>query len=195
MTENRETFRARLEPRLAPSELATVMGAYYMAKFGHRSQVRKETDSEGAPLRYFEHPRRVALILMDEGGCYEPEMICSALFHDILEDTDTINSNILEALYGHSVARRVRLLTSDPKEGYVERLAGSDSGTVFIKLCDRLDNMRSLGDDTAFIAKQVKETETKYLRIFNQHDQIPGIRFVLGSLVDTLRDLHAKHGV
>ena len=157
--ENKATFFARLEPRLAPSDMTRVRGAYYLAKYGHRAQVRKEVDETGKPLRYFEHVRRVAIVAMDEGGCYYPDIICACLLHDALEDTEDIDATIIEQFLGSEVARRVRLLTKIPKEGYFDRLATADSWTRLIKLCDRLDNLRSLPEgDPGFATKTLKET-------------------------------------
>lgn len=169
MTENKAAFFARLEPRLAPSDMARVRGAYYLAKYGHRAQVRKELGEDGKPLRYFEHVRRVALVLMDEAKVFDPDAVITALLHDALEDTDDIDAKVIEQFFGATVARRVRLLTKDPKEGYAERLWDADWGTIAVKFCDRLDNLRSLdgcGED--FKAKQVKDTRVHYLSLFEQ---------------------------
>jgi len=166
MTENKAAFFARLEPRLAPSDMARVRGAYYLAKYGHRAQYRKELGEDGKPLRYFEHVRRVALVLMDEAKVYDPDTVITALLHDALEDTADIDANVIEQFFGSVVARRVRLLTKDPKEGYVKRLWNADWGTVVVKFCDRLDNLRSLdGCGDVFTAKQVKDTK-HYLELF-----------------------------
>lgn len=139
--ENKATFFARLEPRLAPSGVLKVRAAYYLAKFGHRCQVRKERDAAGVQLRYFEHLRRVAIILMDRAGCWDPDLICTALFHDALEDTQDLDAQILEHFFGAEVARRVRLLSKVPKDGYLDRLKGADAPTILVKACDRLDNL------------------------------------------------------
>ena len=165
--ENKASFFARLETRLAPSDLVRVRGAYYLAKFGHRAQVRKELGEDGNPLRYFEHVRRVALVLMDEAKVYDPDLICTALLHDTLEDTEDIDAHIIEQFFGANVARRVRLLTK-AKDDYVARLQSADHGTILVKMCDRLDNIRSLdGTTEEFKARQLKETWDKYMPIFS----------------------------
>lgn len=170
MTENKATFFARLDPRLSPSDLVRVRGAYYMAKYGHRAQVRKEKDADGNPLRYFEHVRRVAIVLMDEAHVYDPDLVCTALLHDTLEDTDDIDAQIIEQFFGKEVARRVRLLTKEPKEGYIDRLRTADRNTILVKACDRLDNLRSLDGDGVteeFRQKQLMETQVKYRPLFH----------------------------
>ena len=170
MTENKSSFFARLEPRLAPSDVVRVRGAYYLAKFGHRAMVRKETGPDGNPLRYFEHVRRVALILMDEAEIYDADLVCAALLHDTMEDTEDIDGAIIEQFFGAKVAWRVRLLTKKPKEGYEKRLrASADPGVILVKACDRLDNLRSLGETSEeFQKKQYLETYEKYLPLFEE---------------------------
>lgn len=134
MTENKALFFARLE-----------------SKYG------------GNPLRYFEHVRRTAIIAMDEGHVYDPDIICTCLLHDALEDTEDIDSGIIEQFFGKEVVRRVTLLTKIPKEGYFERLKYADPMTKFVKLCDRLDNLRSIGDNRDFVVKTYFDTK-KLLR-------------------------------
>ena len=77
--ENYETFFARVRPILSPDDLLDLDMAYNLAKFAHRWQFRKEPDpATGKRVRYFEHLRGVALILMDEVRCMEPQMIMAA---------------------------------------------------------------------------------------------------------------------
>src|SRR5574338_1238344 len=85
--ENKETFQARVRPYFSPSEQLDVKLAYCLAKFGHRAQTRKEL-TEGKPTRYFEHVRRVAIVLMDEMKVINRDMIIAALLHDSVEDTN-----------------------------------------------------------------------------------------------------------
>jgi GTP pyrophosphokinase len=121
-------------------------------------------------VRYFEHVRRVAIILMDEAEVYDPDLIITALLHDALEDTRDIDALVVEQFFGSEVARRVRLLTKKPKKGYMDRLRTADRETVLVKLCDRLDNLRTLKDcDRAFRRKQIKESWEVHVPTFGCH--------------------------
>lgn len=167
--ENRESFFKRLEPFLAPSVLLDVQLAYTMAKFGHRSQVRKEPGADGEPQRYFEHVRRVAIVLIDEVRVAKAELVIAALLHDGIEDTRDLTPAMIEHCFGADVATIVMTLSKAPKEGYLERFAMStDWRPYLIKACDRLDNLRSLGGDGAFRDKQIKETREKYYPLFER---------------------------
>ncbi len=168
--ENKETFQARLQPYFGPSDQLDVKLAYTLAKFGHRAQTRKEL-TDGKPTRYFEHVRRVALILMDEMKIMDKDMIISALLHDSIEDTQDLTPELLEHCFGNNVVSMVKLLSKAPKEGYTERLSNCHNWKVLaIKACDRLDNLRSLmipGTSAEFQKKQVQETKEKYFPIFD----------------------------
>jgi (p)ppGpp synthase/HD superfamily hydrolase len=170
MVENREAFFRRLEPFFAPSDVMDVQVAYTLAKSGHRSQIRKEKDGSGNPVRYFEHPRRVALILIDEVRIVDKEMVVCALLHDGVEDTREVTPRMLEHLFGPDVCRIVQTLSKAPKEGYLDRfMASTDWRPYVIKACDRLDNLRSLQQaELGFRRKQVEETKTKLFPLFDR---------------------------
>lgn len=169
--ENKETFQARIRPYLPPSQQLDVKLAYCLAKFGHRAQTRKEL-TEGKPTRYFEHVRRVALILMDEVKIVDRDMVIAALLHDSLEDCRDLSAELLEHSFGAEVVHIVTLLSKVPKEGYTERLSHChDWKVLLIKACDRLDNLRSLmipGTTLEFQKKQIQETKDLYFPIFDR---------------------------
>ena len=178
MTENRGSFFARLEPRLAPSDLLDIQLAYTLAKFGHRSQARKELGPAGEHVRYFEHCRRVALTLIDEVRIVEPGLIITALLHDCPEDTRDVNPAIIEHCFGHKVVTSVKVLSKTPKEGYLDRFNACTFWWPYVvKGCDRLDNNRTLHCCTPeFRAKQVAETREKYYPLFDRMMHLVPIR-------------------
>lgn len=171
MIENKETFQVRLKPYFSPSEQLDIKLAYVLAKFGHRSQVRKEL-TDGKPTRYFEHVRRVALILIDDMKIFDKEMIIAALLHDSVEDTDDLTPELLEHSFGTNVVSMIKLLSKVPSDGYIDRLSNCQNWKVLaIKACDRLDNLRSLmvpGTTLEFQNRQIKETKEKYFPIFDK---------------------------
>lgn len=170
MKETRASFFARLEPLFPRSVLNDIKLAYTLSKYGHRAQIRKEKDEQGCPIRYFEHVRRVTLILIDEVGIIRPEMIIGGLVHDCPEDTKDIDHEMVEHCFGPEVATIVKFLSKTPSEGYVARFhLCTDWRPLVLKSCDRLDNMRSLSSGTlAFRQKQVTETREKYFPLFDR---------------------------
>lgn len=169
--ENKESFYNRIKPFLAGSDEQEIKLAYYLAKYGHRAQVRKEL-VDGKPQRYFEHPRRVAIIVMDELKMIRKDMIIPALLHDSLEDTEDLTPELLEHCFGSDITSIVKVLSKVPKEGYLTRLMiCTDWRVLAIKACDKLDNLRSLmvpGTSATFQKKQIAETKEHYYEIFER---------------------------
>lgn len=169
--ENKETFRARLKSAFSPNDQLDINLAYVLAKFGHRAQTRKEL-TDGKPTRYFEHPRRVAIIMMDEMKIMNKDMIIACLLHDAFEDTDDITPELTQHSFGNDVTTIITLLSKNPKEGYHDRLANCNDWRVLaVKICDRLDNLRSLmvpGTSIEFQKKQIKETKEIYFPLFDK---------------------------
>lgn len=166
--ENREKFLDRLRQPPASAlfsseDVARIEMAYDMAKYAHRAQERKDGE------RYFEHPRRVALWLMDGLELYDLPAVVAALLHDAYEDSPQyVSPDKVRVLGGLEAERMIRLLSKVPKQGYVERLRRhADWKTLAIKLCDRYDNVSSLENATVeFQRKQIDETRDVYLPLF-----------------------------
>lgn len=200
MIENKETFQARIQPYFSPSDQLDVKLAYCLAKFGHRAQLRKEL-TDGKPTRYFEHVRRVALVLMDEMKIFDRDMIIAALLHDSVEDTHDLSPELLEHCFGTDVITMIKLLSKVPKEGYIDRLGNCHNWKVIaIKACDRLDNLRSLmipGTSPEFQKKQVKETKEKYFPIFDRLVLIcpPEYSIYINKIRDEIRRLIERYSV
>ena len=141
---------------------------YDVSKAAHRFQKRKSCDANGVPIRYFEHSRGTALILMDELGIADPVMTQALLLHDVPEDSKYLRERHIRILAGDQVAFIVRLLTKDPLDGYLDRLwTYGDWRVLVCKGCDRLYNLRDLaGTNEKFQRKQIGETREKYLPLF-----------------------------
>ena len=165
--ENRDTFLARLhEPPgsvfFSEVDIARIELAYDWAKYAHRAQDRKDG------TRYFEHPRRVALLVIDRVCLYDAAAVIAALLHDGREDCPKYVTPLKVMLIGgDEAARHVRLLSKVPKEGYVGRLWLAGWITLLLKLCDRFDNYSDLENaDETFQRKQTIETRDVYLPLF-----------------------------
>lgn len=144
--------------------------AFVLAQKAHAGTRRKS----GEP--YIFHPLAVAQIAVSEVGLGPIAVIC-ALLHDVVEDTD-ISLDELRTIFGDRVAvivdgvtkidDAILLQQTDSKqaENYRKILLSmcDDAYVIFLKLCDRLHNMRTLGSmkDTKKLAIS---SETQYLYI------------------------------
>jgi (p)ppGpp synthase/HD superfamily hydrolase len=147
---------------LTPDERKLVRKAYDVAATAHKDQTR----DEGSP--YIVHPIRVASSLPAELQIHSAKLICSALMHDVIEDSEITRGDIAE-LFGEEVAEIVWLLTKSEDTSLADYLnaieAAADTGAPVVKLCDRLDNLRYLSHSPKVEKKQryVRTTESFYL--------------------------------
>ena len=157
---NRKEFMGKLKPILSPRDLEVVETAYVLAKYGHRNQMR-----DSGHVRYFEHPKTVAWIAISELRISDAQTIVMALLHDVLEDSHILSPYRIELNFGKEVVVGLKLLTKQPKDGYVKRLMTYASAkTLIVKLCDRLHNLRTLGGCTMEKRKnQIEETKRYYI--------------------------------
>ena len=129
-------------------DIASIEKAYLFAKRLHEGQYRISEEP------YIIHPVEVAKILVDLK--VDTHTLMAAFLHDILEDTETKPEEI-EQLFGKDVLTLVQGVTKLGKlqfKSKEERQAenfrrlfiamASDIRIVFLKLADRLHNMRTL---------------------------------------------------
>ena len=139
---------------LPPKKMAVVESAFRFAVKAHQGQLRKS----GEP--YLEHPLKVALILAELQ--LDASSLAAALLHDVLENCGTPISEV-EANFGPEVSKLVdgttrlgKLSRQASGEGMAANATqaenlrkmlvamAEDLRVVFIKLADRLHNMRTL---------------------------------------------------
>ena len=131
-------------------DLSKITAAYEFAAELHEGQFRVS----GEP--YISHPIAVAEIVAGLG--LDTDSICAALLHDTVEDcSEKVDLQIIKQKFGATVSMLVDGLTkltqipfADKEDQEVENLRkmflamSKDVRVIFIKLCDRLHNMRTL---------------------------------------------------
>ena len=134
----------------AKYDIDKIVRAYEYATMMHEGQYRKSGED------YITHPIEVAKICTAFG--YDDDCICAALLHDTVEDCpDRTDMEQIRSLFGEEIAELVDGLTKltgiryDTKEEEsIENLRkmffamSKDARVMFIKLCDRLHNMRTI---------------------------------------------------
>ena len=141
-------LRDLLNTYLDPEKVAIVMRAFEVGARAHEGQTR----NTGEP--YILHPVTVAQILADMR--MDHESIAAAVLHDTLEDTPLLKEDV-QFQFGDEIANLVDGVTKLDKMKFRTRseadaesfrklmLAMSrDLRVIFIKLADRLHNMRTL---------------------------------------------------
>ena len=149
-------------------DLEKIQRAYDYAAELHQGQMR----ASGEP--YISHPLAVAEIVA--GLELDTDSICAALLHDTVEDcSDKTDLKEIQKLFGADVALLVDGLTKlvtfeidDKEEQHIENLRkmllamAKDVRVIFIKLCDRLHNMRTL-DAKAEHKRRLTALETMHV--------------------------------
>jgi guanosine-3',5'-bis(diphosphate) 3'-pyrophosphohydrolase len=143
---------AKVKEYLPPEKLPLVEAAYAFAAKAHEGQMRKSGEA------YIEHPLHVALILAEQQ--FDASTLAAALLHDVPENCD-VSLDEIKARFGPEVAKLVdgttklgKLSLHAPstanRASHAESLRkmlvamAADLRVVFIKLADRLHNMRTL---------------------------------------------------
>jgi len=143
----------RAREYLSEDKLASVEGAYQSAMIAHQGQLRES----GEP--YLQHPLETASILVDLK--LDASSIAAALLHDVVEDCAVPLSQI-EETFGPEIIKLVEGVSKLSQRSW-QRIDKSEKGdlhneslrkmlvamaedlrVVFIKLADRLHNMRTL---------------------------------------------------
>ena len=131
-------------------DIEKIKKAFLYANELHKGQFRLSGEA------YVSHPVAVATIVAELG--LDTDSICAALLHDTVEDcSDKTNLDIITKMFGSDIAMLVDGLTKiiqmqveDKEEAHIENIRkmllamNKDIRVIFIKLCDRLHNMRTL---------------------------------------------------
>jgi len=211
--ENKDSFVTRLNFFLPETSLSSVMNAYALAKLAHDSQKR-----EGGE-RYFEHPRSVALIGIDECGIRDPDIISALLLHDVFEDSEYFGSNSsdipysvkrqrafnkISSVWNQRVAEMVLAVSKAPFDDievltkkdkydiYEHQLENASPEALIVKMCDRLHNLRTLSFRSK--SKQtevVTETLNEYMPIFKgAHSAYPSeTEYLIAAMNSAMQNL------
>lgn len=181
-----------VEQKRSPEDIERIEQAYLFAKELHEGQYRISEEP------YIIHPVEVAKILVDLKA--DTNTVIAAFLHDILEDTETKPEEI-EARFSTDVVNLVQGVTKLGKlqfKSTEERQAenfrrmfiamASDIRIIFLKLADRLHNMRTLN---FMAANKQQKIAQETLDIFAPLANRLGIGKIKAELEDlSLRYLH-----
>jgi Na+/proline symporter len=120
---------------------------------------------------FFTHPIAVALILLEY--CQDPDAVIAALLHDTVEDTG-LSLVQIKIMFGETVAflvqkvtnleeNRKRLMLED-HENIARLINYEDKRAAYVKLADRMHNMRTISGHSS-LAKQ-KHIASETLNFF-----------------------------
>jgi guanosine-3',5'-bis(diphosphate) 3'-pyrophosphohydrolase len=140
-----QVFRSVVNDKYPPSQAERIFLALELAKKYHQGQYR----ADGSP--YAVHPIRVALLLLEHENPM-PDVLITALLHDILEETSITEAEVAD-IFGEPVITYLRAVTScrsdnETSEERKERKLKKWQATMneklevrIVKVFDNLDNM------------------------------------------------------
>lgn len=133
---------------LEVSHTAQILRTAAFSAHKHRNQRRK--DREASP--YINHPIALADLLANEAGITDLEVICAALLHDTIEDTETSYEELVEH-FGVSIADIVMEVTDDKsldkatrKRLQVEHAPHISAKAKLVKMADKTCNLRDIAN-------------------------------------------------
>lgn len=123
--------------------------ALHFAADKHRDQKRKGVGASP----YINHPIYVAQILADVAGIEDVEVLCGAVLHDTVEDTETSLKDI-EMAFGLRVARIVEEVTDDKnldkairKQAQIDHASHISREGALVKVADKIANVRDVASN------------------------------------------------
>jgi len=112
----------------------------------HRDQRR--VDAEARP--YINHPIALTRVLSVEADVHDPEVLCAALLHDTIEDTDCTEEE-LRREFGDRITSLVLEVTDDTtqpkqvrKQRQIDEAAKKTPAAKLVKLADKICNLRDI---------------------------------------------------
>jgi GTP diphosphokinase / guanosine-3',5'-bis(diphosphate) 3'-diphosphatase len=135
-----------MEQNIEPISL--LIKAVSFAAEKHRHQRRK--DVHASP--YINHPISLANILTNEGRVTDINVLCAALLHDTIEDTDTSYDELVDN-FGEHIASIVLEVTDDKalpklerKRLQVEHAPHKSEQAKLVKWADKISNLRDIAN-------------------------------------------------
>lgn len=152
----------------------------------HKGQKRKQ----GTP--YYTHPVSVSMILKRKG--FSEEYQIAGLFHDLLEDTDATELEILE-LSNENVLDAVRLVTKHKgynMQDYIGCIKNNDMAKM-VKLADKLHNLMDIDlTDITFKKKALKESKKWYIDLAKDTVFENDINSAISRLENQIKDIEGN---
>jgi len=128
------------------SDLKLLLKALQFSALKHRNQRRKDVDASP----YINHPISLASILCNEAHVTDIDVICGALLHDTVEDTET-TAEELESEFGSTIKNIVMDVTDDTlltrperKQAQIDHAAHISDKAKLVKLADKISNLRDV---------------------------------------------------
>lgn len=162
----------------------------------HHGHFRAETE----PLPYITHLFSVALLVAEDGA--SDDVVCAALLHDTLEDTNTTREELVTH-FGEHVAELVGHVSEkgegswrEKKAAYLKHLEDAPEEALVIAIADKIDNIESkleaLEKEGPVLFERWKRPQADYLWYHGEATRIAARRLPEHRLTKRLLEAHAR---
>lgn len=167
----------------------------------HHGHMRRETE----PLPYVTHLFSTALLVAEDGA--EDDVVCAALLHDTLEDTETTREELASA-FNERVAALVEHVSEINEAGgekldwkarkarYLAHLEEAPDEAVLIAVADKIDNIESkleaYAKEGASLFERWSMPQEEYLWYHGEAARIAQARLPQHPLTKRLLEVHAR---
>lgn len=194
--ENKKTFFERIAEIFPPTDerYQLIERAYETAKAAFHNVQRDEG------VRYFEHLRATALILIVYLRVRDADLIAAMLLHDIVEDIGGWTNLRIAEEFNPKIASYVYWVTKPPlgkkyrtKEEvdrkYHRMLTSAPREAIILKVADRLHNLITMWNQGKVrMRRKVSETRDFILPLAEKH------QLLIHEIEDVLRVIERRHG-
>lgn len=129
--------------------LGEFIKAMAFAAHKHRDQRRKDVCASP----YINHPIQLVDVLCNEAGVSDVNVLCAAILHDTIEDTETTAEELAEH-FGQQISDIVvevsddtNLCRADRKQAQIYHAAELTDEAKLVKLADKICNLRDVADN------------------------------------------------
>jgi guanosine-3',5'-bis(diphosphate) 3'-pyrophosphohydrolase len=129
--------------------LGKFIKAMTFAAHKHRDQRRKDVCASP----YINHPIQLVDVLRNEADVTDVNVLCAAILHDTIEDTETTAEELAEH-FGQKISNIVvevsddtNLCRADRKQAQIHHAAELSDEAKLVKLADKICNLRDVADN------------------------------------------------
>ena len=128
------------------NNISLLLKAIAFASRKHKDQRRKDADSSP----YINHPIALADTLANIGEINDIAVLCAAILHDTIEDTETTEAELVSE-FGEEIASIVAEVTDDRtlpkaerKQAQIDHAAFISNKAKLVKLADKICNLSDI---------------------------------------------------
>lgn len=183
---SKEDLLKKISTQINPLDLNKIESAYEMADNALFDKISDDGNS------LFFHSTRVCQILVNELHIYEPELIISALMHEVSFKCTEISSDIISFNFGHYVSFLVEISNEDIevfalKNNEIQQIQKNNNRVtledyLILKLAEILDKLRCIDPISSLNPMLELSKLTKKILPFSEKIHNPKVEYLTNQI-------------